>query len=173
MRKKSLRVKTFVVRKRLKNKQIAILMHHFIIRLLLEPLESGYCQKDQIWCKITFLHENVIFIKTFAMGIINKLESRDSPAMITYFVTDHFLVWKFCGKTQFLVWGESPETIRNLCLCTKFPHQEIRWNYDILRIGLVCTNHGTVPNCAISRTEISFLICSKLTVQFQKPCCQT
>ena len=28
--------------------------------------------------------------------------------------------------------GESPETMRKLCL-SKFPHQEIRWNYDIFR----------------------------------------
>ena len=35
--KKSLRVKKFVSRKRLKNKQILIPMHHFVIRLPLEP----------------------------------------------------------------------------------------------------------------------------------------
>ena len=45
-------------------------------------------QKDQIWCKITFLHENTTFIETFALGFIKKLEFRDSTAMITYFVTD-------------------------------------------------------------------------------------
>ena len=28
--------------------------------------------------------------------------------------------------------GESPETMRKLCLSAKFPHQEIRWNYGIL-----------------------------------------
>ena len=27
----------------------------------------------------------------------------------------------------------SPETMRKLCLFTKFPHHEIRWNYGILR----------------------------------------
>ena len=31
-----------------------------------------------------------------------------------------------------IVSGESPEAIRKLCLYTKFPHQEIRWNYGIL-----------------------------------------
>ena len=35
-------MKTFVLRKRLKNKQIANPMHHFVIRL---PLESGYLPK--------------------------------------------------------------------------------------------------------------------------------
>ena len=27
---------------------------------------------------------------------------------------------------------ESPETMRKLCLSTKFSHHEIRWNYSIL-----------------------------------------
>ena len=26
-----------------------------------------------------------------------------------------------------------PETVRELCISTKFPHQEIRWNYGISR----------------------------------------
>ena len=44
------------------------------------------------------------------------------------------MVWKFCGKAQFpYSLGESPETMRKLCLSTKIPHQEIRWNYGILR----------------------------------------
>ena len=40
MRKKSLRVKTFALRKRLKNKQIVIPMHRFVIRLPLEPFAA-------------------------------------------------------------------------------------------------------------------------------------
>ena len=28
--------------------------------------------------------------------------------------------------------GKSPETMRELCLSTKFPQQEIKWNYGIL-----------------------------------------
>ena len=31
--------------------------------------------------------------------------------------------------------GESPETLRKLFLSTKFPHQEIRWNFCVLRSG--------------------------------------
>ena len=43
-------------------------------------------------------------------------------------------MWKFCGKANFrIVSGDSPETILKLCLFTKFPHQEIRWNYRIFR----------------------------------------
>ena len=29
------------------------------------------------------------------------------------------------------VWGDSPETLRNLCLSTKFLHQEIRLNFSV------------------------------------------
>ena len=29
--------------------------------------------------------------------------------------------------------GESPKTMKKLCHSAKFPHQEIRWNYGILR----------------------------------------
>ena len=44
-------------------------------------------------------------------------------------ISPDFLVWKFFGKAQFLhSSGESPETMRKLCLSAKFPHQEIRWN---------------------------------------------
>ena len=31
--------------------------------------------------------------------------------------------------------SDSPKTMRKLCLSAKFPHQEIRWNYVILRSG--------------------------------------
>ena len=43
-------------------------------------LNQAICHKDQIWCKITFLHENATFMETFAMGFINKLEFWDSTA---------------------------------------------------------------------------------------------
>ena len=32
-----------------------------------------------------------------------------------------------------MVLGDSPETMRKLFISTKFPHQEIRWNFGILR----------------------------------------
>ena len=48
----------------------------------------------------------------------------------------HLIPWfgNFVVKHSFrIVSGESPETMRKLCLSTKFSHQEIRWNNDILR----------------------------------------
>ena len=39
---------------------------------------------------------------------------------------------KICGKAQFPhSFGRSTETMRNLCLSTKFPNQKIRWKYGI------------------------------------------
>ena len=32
-----------------------------------------------------------------------------------------------------IVLGDSPKTVPRPCLSTKFPHQEIKWNYRILR----------------------------------------
>ena len=48
----------------------------------------------------------------------------------------HLISWcrNFVERYSFrIVLGESPETMRKLCLSTKFPHLEIRWNYSILR----------------------------------------
>ena len=42
------------------------------------------------------------------------------------------ILWKGTVST---VSGESPETMRKLCLSTKFAHQEIRWNYGIFCSG--------------------------------------
>ena len=42
-------------------------------------------------------------------------------------ISPDFLVWEFCRQAQFL------HRMRKLCLSAKFPHQEIRWNYDIFR----------------------------------------
>ena len=36
--------------------------------------------------------------------------------------------------------GESPETMRKLCLSKKFPHQEIRWNYGIFPVEFITKN---------------------------------
>ena len=48
----------------------------------------------------------------------------------------HLISWcgSFLERHSFrIVSGESPKTMWKLCLSTKFPHQEIRWNYGILR----------------------------------------
>ena len=45
-------------------------------------------------------------------------------------ISPNFLVWKFCGKVR-IVLGDLPETMKKLCLSSKFPHQTIRWNYGI------------------------------------------
>ena len=53
-------------------------------------------------------------------------------------ISPDFLVWKFYSKTKFshsfrwIAWNG----MRKLFLSTKFPHQEIRWNYSIFRSEL-------------------------------------
>ena len=54
------------------------------------------------------------------------------PKMLSFHPTS----WRkiFLGRYSFrAVLDESPETMRRLWLSTKFPHQEIIWNYGILR----------------------------------------
>ena len=86
-RKKSLRMKTFFLRKRLKNKQIIIPMHHFVIRLYLKP---GYFPKRSNLMQNTF-YMKMQHCRTFAMWFINKFGFWDSTAMIIYFVTNSFV----------------------------------------------------------------------------------
>ena len=72
-------------------------------------------------------------------------------------ISPNFLMWKFCGMHSFrIVSGESPETMRKLCLSTKFPHQGIRWNYGISRC--VILSPWTIPYQAI--------LIKKLKIQF-------
>ena len=49
-------------------------------------------------------------------------------------ISPNFLAWKFVERYSFRIdLGKSPETMRKLCLSTKFPHQKIRCSYGILR----------------------------------------
>ena len=104
MRMKSLRVKTFVVRKRLKSKQIVIQMHHFIIRLPLEPFGTRQLSKRSNLMQNYFftwkynLHRNFCYGNHQQIRILrlrfhsddNLLCNRPFPGL------------EFCGKTQFL-----------------------------------------------------------------------
>ena len=48
-------------------------------------------------------------------------------------ILSYLLVWKVCAKAQFpRSFGLFPKTLRKLCVSTKFPHQQIRYNYGIL-----------------------------------------
>ena len=56
-----------------------------------------------------------------------------APRKISYF---HLISWfiNFAEGYSFqIISGDSPETLRKLCLSAKFPYQEITWNYGILR----------------------------------------
>ena len=49
-----------------------------------------------------------------------------------YIIGPNLLVWKFCGNAQFPIVRISG-TLRISWVCTKFLHQDIRWNYGTLR----------------------------------------
>ena len=73
-----------------------------------------------------------------------KLKYQDTKSLTKTTINmmnDHYcikdrnlVVWKFCGNAQFLQsYGQNlPETLRKLRVFTKFPYQEISWNYSIL-----------------------------------------
>ena len=72
--KKSLRVKTFLLRKRLKNKQIVIAMHHFVIKLFLEPfLEPGYLPKISNLMQNNFFTWKYNLYRNFYYGIHQEI----------------------------------------------------------------------------------------------------
>ena len=74
----------------------------------------------------------------FARGLIsesfNCISSLTTHIILNTVISLNFLLWTFCERHSFpRVSGDSPKTLRKLCLSAKFPHQEIRWNYGILR----------------------------------------
>ena len=55
---------------------------------------------------------------------------------MVYNVIFHLISWceNFVETHSYRIVSEdSPETMRKLCLSTKFSHQEIRWNYGTFR----------------------------------------
>ena len=65
--------------------------------------------------------------------------------MTTYWkksiISPNFMVWKFCGKAQFLLsFGNLSEAMQKLCLSTKFPHQKIIGHYNIFCSNFYSTN---------------------------------
>ena len=68
----------------------------------------------------TIHHQN---IQSLAIEIYKAIHNTAKNIVIS----PSFLVWKFCGRHSFrIVLGESCETMRKLCLFTKFTHQQIK-----------------------------------------------
>ena len=65
-----------------------------------------------------------------------------------------FLVWKFCGKAQFpQSFWQLPEALRKLCVFTKLPQLEIRWNIGSLRSDYYIILHGVRDLQLITRVR--------------------
>ena len=75
--KKSLSVKIFVLRERLKNKQIAIPMHHIVIRL---PLEPSYLPKRSNLTQNNFFTWKYNLRRNFCYGISQEIRILRLPS---------------------------------------------------------------------------------------------
>ena len=89
-----------------------------------------FCQAFGKFCPSFFLNQH--FVKPSSHFQI-ILHSKDiSLRKIPYF---YLISWcgSFVERHSFhIVSSNLPETMWKLCLSTKFPHQEIKWNYGIL-----------------------------------------
>ena len=78
-------------------------------------------------------------------ALVNSINGTKSHKAITFTAKNtviSLISWygNFVERHSFrIVSGDSPETMRKLCLSTKFPYQEIRWNYGFFRSGLGIT----------------------------------
>ena len=63
------------------------------------------------------------------------------PTTLSKMLWFHLIFWcgNFVERRSFRI-GDSPETMRKLCLSTKFSHQKIRWNHSILRSASCSSN---------------------------------
>ena len=87
-----------------------------------------------LWCIAGYIWE--LNLKNTGIGLILcyiGLALRKIPKF-------HLISWRgnFEERHSFgIVLEESPETMQKLCLSSKFPHQDIRWNFGILHsVGL-------------------------------------
>ena len=66
-------------------------------------------------------------------------------------ISPNFLVCEFCGKKSFSrVLSESFETLRELCVSTKFPNKEIKRHFGIL---------GSVFYCCATYFDVILSVC--------------
>ena len=108
-------------------------MQSIIFRNVFTCLEKSNYMKDN-------MKVNVKLVETedsipFALTLLNISYLLETLRKIPWF---HLISWceKFMERHSFrIISGDSPKTMRKLCLSTKFPHQEIRWNYGILCSG--------------------------------------
>ena len=87
----------------------------------------------------------------------------------------HQIFWcgTFVERHSFcIVSANSPESMRKLCLSRKFPHQEIRWNFGVLRT--VCIYINTAYLIATVRKDFfknhnSITQCMCWVISWSKP----
>ena len=86
------------------------------------------------WIQLTLCFSKA---KSLLVNKVNKSSNLPLPFLTLHKIWYlHLISW--CGNFMemhgfHIVSGESPKTTQKLCLSIKFPHQEIRWKYGILR----------------------------------------
>ena len=90
------------------------------------PWENNF-DSNKIFCMREGLYE--VRYKKQVMEFKGSIFRRNTAKNTA--ISPNFLVRKFYGKTV----SAKSEIMRKLCLSTKLPHQEIRWNYGIFCSG--------------------------------------
>ena len=69
-----------------------------------------------------------------ALGGVGNSTSlgRICTGMTLHKIPKFYIVWNYFVN-YVVIWNDSPETLRKMCVSPKFPQLEIRLNYDILR----------------------------------------
>ena len=94
--------------------------HHFLVPIAHFPYERKEIIEKLFFWKKTYLRSFKHYVK-------------DSN------FTKNSWCGKFLERYSFhKISGESPETLRKLCLSPKFPHKELRWKFDIFRSESYC-----------------------------------
>ena len=77
---------------------------------------------------------------------LQKLQvNRKMPSLYCIKYRNLILSWNIVETySSRRVSGESLETLQKLCVCTKFPHQQIRLNFGILRSALWLFKNGSL-----------------------------
>ena len=91
-------------------------------------ITSFACKYSKI-AKLSFFNTRISDLETLTDNQNGRPYQTENTEILP-----NFLVWKFVEKHNLcIVSGDSPETLRKLCVSEMISHQEIKWNFGILR----------------------------------------
>ena len=113
-----------------------------------------FCTK---FIAFSFQFDHVLMRKLYAR-LGNWISKHTEVTAWNTVISISSLVWRFCRN---IVSGESPKTLQKLCVSTKFPHQEIRWSFGILRSECVKYHKPISKMFRFSFASFSFIVIVK------------